>query len=127
MDSGSNGHVITEATAKRLGLSFRKINREIKGINNIPTDVKYEAVATIKSRYPRYGNFKNTITLDIFLVITDQLPTHYFETKKFQIPNEIFMADPEFKVPSDIDMLIGCKIFWDAVLKDRHQISNIDY
>jgi len=124
MDSGSNGHVIKEATAKRLGLSLRRIKKEIKGINNAPTDVKYETKAMIKSRYPKYGNFVNNITFDVFPIITDQLPSYHFETKKFEIPNDYFMADPEFNIPDDVDILIGCKVFWDAVLKDRHFLSN---
>ncbi|XP_070508914.1 uncharacterized protein [Chironomus tepperi] len=123
MDSGSNGHVIREAAAKRLGLSLKKIKKEIKGINNNTNEIKYEATAMIKSKYPKYGNFTNQIIFDVFPVITDKLPSYEFSTEKLNIPKNYFMADPEFNIPDDVDILIGCKVFWDVVLQERYYAS----
>lgn len=47
--------------------------------------------------------------------MTDKLPAFTLKRKAFEIPRNIKLADPQFHVSSDIDILVGAELFWQVL------------
>ncbi|EFN68088.1 hypothetical protein EAG_00355, partial [Camponotus floridanus] len=47
--------------------------------------------------------------------ITQQLPQALVFKQDIAIPKHIKLADPNFNIPSNIDMLIGAELFWKLI------------
>lgn len=47
--------------------------------------------------------------------ITKKLPQEFIHPSQFKMPSNVKLADPNFNVPSDIDLLIGAEVFWQLI------------
>lgn len=71
----------------------------------------------------RFNNFNETIECLIVPKITQQLPQNFISTRDITIPSNIKLADPNFNVPSNIDMLIGAELFWRLICTGQIRAS----
>ena len=97
LDGGSQPHVVTEKFVNNIGLEKIAVNIPLKSIDEVSTSVKYTTSATIKSRYNN-----QTCDLSLFVVtrISDAMPTLPINKNLFKIPQDVFLADPEFNCPA---------------------------
>ncbi|XP_036347074.1 uncharacterized protein LOC118756415 [Rhagoletis pomonella] len=112
LDSCSEVNFITEETAKRLQLKRFFSHQEISGISDIRSNSKYAVNATIKSRI---GNFTCISQFAITKRISTHIPCEVIDTSKWNIPEEIQLADPYFYKPQRIDVLLNAEIFFDSL------------
>ncbi|KAF2882438.1 hypothetical protein ILUMI_23720 [Ignelater luminosus] len=108
-DVGSQGSFITKEVCKKLGLTSKSTNISISGLGQNESTVKTITTAKIKSLY---NEFTLTIPLLVVAKITDPLPNFTVQLSQIKIPKNIILADPEFYIPSKIDILLGADIFW---------------
>jgi len=47
--------------------------------------------------------------------ITRSLPAIEISKSELEVPSNIRLADPEFNVPREVDLLIGAEKFWDLI------------
>lgn len=109
LDSGSQSSFITESLVKRLHLHKVPTNISLAGINQSLSQVKHTVNVKIKSRY---NGFNSTLRCLILDRITECLPTNSISSSDIKIPRNIKLADPQFNISSNIDMLIGAELFW---------------
>uniref|UniRef100_A0A2S2QB76 Uncharacterized protein n=1 Tax=Sipha flava TaxID=143950 RepID=A0A2S2QB76_9HEMI len=111
LDSGSQTNFITEELVQTLHLKKNKIEHVISGIGETSQRATSSVWAKIKSRINDY-----TLNLQMVVVpkITGHLPNHNVKTK-YNIPNNIKLADPSFNEPQKIDVLIGAAHFYDIL------------
>lgn len=43
------------------------------------------------------------------------MPQEFFPILEFEIPSNTVLADPNFNIPGEIDLLIGAQIFWQLI------------
>ncbi|XP_077266386.1 uncharacterized protein LOC143899738 [Temnothorax americanus] len=109
LDSGSQMNFITQEFADKLQLKERFLEMSVSGVMQGVFRAKSFVNIRVKSRF---NNFSENIDCVILPKITQHLPQHSLSIQSFTIPKNIKLADPNFNVPSSIDMLIGAELFW---------------
>ena len=121
LDSGSEINMVTEETAKRLQLKLNPSYQEVAGVGNIISKLKHDVCATIKSRFT---DFKWSSIFAVAKSIAPRHPDRFIQTEAWNIPRDIQLADPGFKKPQRIDMLISSEIFFDLLLGETISLGN---
>ena len=112
VDNGSQTNIITNNMCAKLKLKKTQINFTIMGIGNIQKQVDYKVGLNIFSLNTNYKQFSQFLVLD---KITDKIPSCSFDISKLQIPDYVTLADKNFNVNGDIDMLLGAHVFYDTL------------
>lgn len=108
LDSGSQSSFITEKLAQKLNLPRKQINMSIIGISKFQTHSCHAINVRIKSKHT---SFSQEIECYVLKEITEKLLRAHININKLQIPSNIRLADPQFYVPNEVDMLIGAEVF----------------
>ncbi|XP_053597353.1 uncharacterized protein LOC128668428 [Microplitis demolitor] len=109
LDSGSQAHFMTEATANFLKLDRTEVNISVSGVDDLSTNIKHATRAIIKSRF---NKFSKNIEFLIIPQISKAMPSAPIDLTGLEIPKNIVLADPEFCKPSSVDALIGVNLFY---------------
>lgn len=112
LDSGSQASFISKNLMVTLGLKGNQINIPVHGISNASTNISEMADIRIKSRHNNFNTQLNCLVLN---KITQVLPPVKIDRNHLRIPTNITLADPDFHIPKEIEILIGADIFWDLL------------
>ncbi|XP_075210326.1 uncharacterized protein LOC142317656 [Lycorma delicatula] len=115
LDSGSQSNFISQSFAAALGIQQVKTSTSVICIGNSNTSAKYSVRTTTKSRF---GNFEEELELLVLKRIAYDLPTSSIH-KKFNIPNEVNLADKHFYKCRGIELLIGASIFYNTIIEGQ--------
>lgn len=121
LDSGSQPNFISNNLVQRLGLNKMPNRTAVVGINNAPSHMRHSCCVTICSRL---NTFKTKLHCLVIPKITGTIPTKNIDIKKFNLPNNLSLADPSFYIPSEIDLLIGSALFWQILDSGSMQLGN---
>ncbi|XP_033225071.1 uncharacterized protein LOC117178004 [Belonocnema kinseyi] len=121
LDSGPQLNFITEDTASFPNLRKKSVDISVTGVEYTSTGIKHSVSATMKSRFSKCQ--KN---IDLFVLprITAKIPSIPINRSEFELPKNITLADPEFHKPSDIDILIGIKLFYKLLCVGQIEFKN---
>ncbi|CAI6376040.1 unnamed protein product [Macrosiphum euphorbiae] len=122
LDSGSQSNFITNNLVNKLGLQREKVNIPICGISETNNTIKYKVTAVINSLNNSYSTI---IDLLVLSKITGPLPRT--SIRSVNVPSDIYMADPSFNYPGNIDILIGGDTYWDIMCADKVKINDGPY
>ncbi|XP_055632763.1 uncharacterized protein LOC129773201 [Toxorhynchites rutilus septentrionalis] len=122
LDSASHKHFITEAMVAKLGLKRKRANYTIVGIGGNQIAIQHKVHARIKSKVNDYES--QCLELLVVKTITGDLPMQHFETAQLNIPENIQLADPEFNVPGQVDVLIGSGLFFKLIKQGQFQLAD---
>ncbi|XP_018367479.1 PREDICTED: uncharacterized protein LOC108763994 [Trachymyrmex cornetzi] len=109
LDSGSQANFISQRFLDTLGLRTRASEVSISGINKTTTRSLRAVEVHLQSRINSFNILLDCIVTDH---VTDKLPAFTIKRSAFEIPQNIKLADPQFNVASEIDLLIGAEQFW---------------
>ncbi|TGZ46060.1 Uncharacterized protein DBV15_12752 [Temnothorax longispinosus] len=112
LDPGSQSNLIIEKLARKLKLQYRSEDRAISGISQTKTTIKKVTEIQLSSAY---NNFETTLKCLVLPSITEDLPQSKIDVKNIVLPKDIQLADPVFKEPGSIDLLIGAALYWKIV------------
>jgi len=115
LDPGSQSNFITEEIVQALKLKKIKTTHQINGIGSAMQHVHSYVHARFESRFNDY-NF--SLKMLVVPKITVELPTTNI-TDLCDIPENIKSADPSFRVPQKIDILIGATHFYDLLCDQK--------
>ncbi|GFU07633.1 integrase catalytic domain-containing protein [Trichonephila clavipes] len=120
LDGGSTSNFISQQCMNRLNLKREKINILVSGLNNSELTIKSRVNATIANR----GNSYET-NADFFVVprITDMIPSQPFNVSLGNFSREK-LADENFNIPGNIDLLLGAEIFYEILLPGQTNLLN---
>ena len=121
LDGGSQPHVITKRFADKLGLEKVPVDIPLGVIDNLSTTVKHTANATIKSRYK---NFKCDLSLFVVQTIGTTMPSIPIDRNSVSIPQNLFLADPDFQTPAEVDIILGAQYFYHFMRAGKILINN---
>ncbi|XP_055603915.1 uncharacterized protein LOC129752147 [Uranotaenia lowii] len=109
LDSASQPNIISERLVQILRLKRKRNNMAIHGIGELPQNTNGSVCTQIRSR-------KTKVDLNVeFLILeklTSVLPSHNVNVNNWNLPKDIFLADPHFNVSAEIDLIIGCEHFF---------------
>lgn len=123
LDGGSQSHFISEKLCKKLNVPVYKVNHVVKGVGQALANINKQVNITIRSMY---NNFTASISCLVLTKITEKLPTVSVNKNAINIPANLSLADPNFNMSSEVDMLLGSDVFW-SVIRDgkRHLGKNM--
>lgn len=120
LDSGAQSNFLSESLLSKLSLQSIKTNVSIVGINGVTSKINKRCNITILSMHSK---FKASISCFVLPKISDKVPSHTFNISSWNIPPNINLADPDFNVPNEIDLLIGASLFWDLLTDGRIRLG----
>ncbi|XP_018397730.1 PREDICTED: uncharacterized protein LOC108775780 [Cyphomyrmex costatus] len=109
LDSGSQINFISRHLADALDIKTRSSDISISGINNVTTRAFQAAEIRLHSRTSSFSILVDCIVTEH---VTGKLPAFTLKRNAFEIPANLELADPQFHVSSEIDVLIGAEHFW---------------
>ncbi|XP_018302673.1 uncharacterized protein [Mycetomoellerius zeteki] len=112
LDCGSQANFISQRFLETLGLKTRASDISISGINKTATRSFRTAELRLQSRINSFNMSLDCIVTDH---VTDKLPAFTLKRSTFEIPQNIELADPQFNIASEIDVLIGADHFWNLL------------
>ncbi|XP_063918637.1 uncharacterized protein LOC135134000 [Zophobas morio] len=121
LDIGSDSNFITDKLCRLLKLNLNKCQVSIAGIGQTSTTLTRAAKVFIKSLC---DNYSNTISCLVLPEITNNLPVETFDPTPLRIPDNLTLADPEFYISGEIDLLIGAGLFYDILREGRIKLQN---
>ncbi|XP_055605004.1 uncharacterized protein LOC129753231 [Uranotaenia lowii] len=109
LDSASQPNIITERMAQILRLHRKKVNVMIHGVGENPQCASDTVFTQIRSRRE---NFEMDVEFLVLEKITSKLPARDIQITDWNLPKDIFMADPYFHKSAGIDMIVGNEHFF---------------
>ncbi|CAB3224858.1 unnamed protein product [Arctia plantaginis] len=120
LDSGSQASLATDSLIKRLGLAPTPNSTNIISVGNSQNCAKYCIPLQIQSTISSY---KRTINFHVVQQITCKLPQNEIDISKIKIFEGIVLADKDYHVPSNIDLLIGADVFFQILLPSQPEVE----
>ncbi|GFX05216.1 DUF1758 domain-containing protein [Trichonephila clavipes] len=93
-----------EDIARKFGFKFRSTNESITGINGITQSTKHSANIEVSNRD---YTFARNVQYSLLPKIIDAIPVSKLSISNLNIPASIELADSNFHMPGQIDILIG--------------------
>ncbi|GFY27749.1 DUF1758 domain-containing protein [Trichonephila clavipes] len=109
-----------EDIARKLGFKFRSANQSITGINGITQASKYSAKIEVSNRD---YTFARNVQFSLLPKITDAIPVSKLNISDLNIPASIKLADSNFYMPGQIDILIGSELFFEILDPEQHYLQ----
>ncbi|XP_063363921.1 uncharacterized protein LOC134652688 [Cydia amplana] len=119
IDNGSQDHFITTAAFNKLSLSYlnKELPTTVSGFGGASNATKGKAQLTIRSCY------KKDVTYDLTALVADRIalpvPTARVDRAALTFLSGVPLADGEFHVTGDIDLLIGVELFGTLLMSGR--------
>ncbi|GFT35851.1 DUF1758 domain-containing protein [Trichonephila clavipes] len=120
LDNASTICVMREDIARKLGFKFRSASQSITGINGITQASKYSANIEISNRD---YTFACNVQFSLLPKITDAIPVSKLNISDLNIPASIELADSNFHMPGQIDILIGSELFFEILNPEQHYLQ----
>lgn len=122
LDCESHANFISKRFLAKLGLVPKSLNVTISGVNGTVATATQAVRIELQSRVDSYNTAIDCIVTDR---VTDRLPGATLRRRDFGLPRNIKLADPQFHISSEIDVLIGAEMFWDILCVGQISPSNM--
>lgn len=120
LDTGSQASLIKKDLVNKLKLPQIKTNTKIVGIcNNIS---KLDSHTNILLHTG--NNMELPISCHIVDTITSKLPQQYIDMSNIKLPEGVKLADPDFNVPSEIQLLLGADFYFKIIQNGQINLEN---
>ncbi|GFV51999.1 DUF1758 domain-containing protein [Trichonephila clavipes] len=118
LDNAPTICVMREDIARKL--KFRSANQSITGINGITQASKYSANIEVSNRD---YTFARNLQFSLLPKITDAIPVSKLNISDLNIPASIELADSNFHMPGQIDILIGSELFFEILIPEQYYLQ----
>ncbi|XP_052751692.1 uncharacterized protein LOC113513303 [Galleria mellonella] len=113
LDTGSQASLATSKLIQQLGLTPIPNNTNIIGVGNAQNNTRYCIPLNIHSVN---SSFNMTANFYVVEKITCKHPQTKLDIRQLKLPPNIVLADDQFDVPSEINLLMGADIFFHAIM-----------
>ncbi|GFU93619.1 integrase catalytic domain-containing protein [Trichonephila clavipes] len=120
LDNASTICVMREDIARKFGFKFKSANQSITGINGITQSSKYSANIEVSNRD---YTFARNVQFSLLPKITDAIPVSKLNVSDLNIPASIELADSNFHMPGQIDILIGSELFFEILNPEQYYLQ----
>lgn len=111
LDSASQPNLMSARLAQLLKLKREKVNVLVHGIGESPERATDSVTTNILSRK---RNFSRNLSFLVLKRMISHLPADNIPVDDWELPSDIFLADPSFNQSSQIDLVIGTQCFFDC-------------
>ena len=118
LDCAASTSLITERLANKLHLPRRRSNLKINGVAGF--NVRPRGIVSFKVKGVRGGEKQIEVEASVLPKVTADLPTvPVSPVTRWKHLSDLELADPDYRVPAGVDILLGGKVFSKAVLHGR--------
>ncbi|XP_058456467.1 uncharacterized protein LOC131433877 [Malaya genurostris] len=121
IDPGSMSHMVSQRMAKLLDLPTKPSFVTVSGINGQRSTANKRMTVEFKSRVSEFHTKINCLVLP---KVTSPLPLTNINISSWGIPPNFELADPEFHRTNEVDLLIGCGMFWQLLLPGMLKLAD---
>ncbi|XP_053686400.1 uncharacterized protein LOC128735944 [Sabethes cyaneus] len=109
LDNGSQANIMSERLSQILKLNRRAVNIPICGVGEMESKARHLVSTLVSSRVTDFS-----INVDFLILqrVTSVLPAANVSVSNWKIPEGIQLADPDFNINNQIDLLIGAEYFY---------------
>lgn len=118
LDSGSQLSFLSQKAVQLLDLKPTQVDVNVVGITNSQTRLKHCLPIEVHSLRKPY---RITVTCHVVDEITCNLPQLKIDRKAIKIPKNIQLADDNFNVPAEVDILLGADVVFQVLLPSESQ------
>ncbi|XP_058840840.1 uncharacterized protein LOC131696310 [Topomyia yanbarensis] len=122
LDCASQPNLISDRMAQILRLKRRKVNVQLQGPGSIAVRSSDSVFTKI---YSRKEDFSRDVEFLVLPRVTADMPESDVATDCWNVPKELFLADPNFNKRAEIDMIIGLSHFF-ACFKSAARVHLAD-
>jgi len=72
----------------------------------------------------RHKDWHDSLNCAILSDITGTTPATKLDTTSWKLPTDIKLADENFNIPGDTDLLLGAELFYEMLQSRRHTRPN---
>ncbi|XP_062708617.1 uncharacterized protein LOC134288281 [Aedes albopictus] len=123
LDSCSQYCFVTSEFCRRMNLKEFPNHLTVNGIGGSASVSQRCVTGTVSPRFASISNFEEAIRFNVLPKLTIPLPRDGFDVSRWNLPDRIVLADPEFYQTSDIDMIIGAEYYLDLLQEGRFRLS----
>ncbi|XP_050665160.1 uncharacterized protein LOC126965567 [Leptidea sinapis] len=116
IDQGSQASFVTEQTVQTLGLKRVSVSGCVSGIGDGRLRIKHMVSFQIESR--RDPSKSIQISAYVLKSLISRLPTNKISSPDWLDIENLSLADPGFKSPGRIDILLGAEVYGEVLLND---------
>lgn len=123
LDCGSQSSFITKSLKQKIQLNTHSTVDAIDviGIGNKSCNKIVESCNIhLKSMNNSYNTTLSCLVMD---ELTGDLPKSPIDSRHIRLPSNIQLADPNFHLPANIDVLLGADIFWDVLNTEQYSLG----
>ncbi|GFW19515.1 integrase catalytic domain-containing protein [Trichonephila clavipes] len=120
LDNASTICVMREDIARKLEFKFKSANQSITGINGITQSSKYSANIEVSNRD---YTFARNVQFSLLPKIIDAIPVSKLNISDLNIPASIELADSNFHMPGQIDILRGSELFFEILNPEQYYLQ----
>jgi hypothetical protein len=121
LDTGSDDNFATIRFARKLGLRCNDVCIPLTGIGKRMTTVTQQTSATISSLY---GLYEKQLNFSVIPSITGLQPATNVKISEWKIPEKMILADPNFNISGQIDMLLNIDVFFDVLINEQVELMD---
>ncbi|XP_062714029.1 uncharacterized protein LOC134290836 [Aedes albopictus] len=123
LDSCSQYCFVTSDFCRRMNLKEFPNHLTVKGIGGSASVSQRTVSGTVSPRFASISNSEKAMHFNVLPKLTTPLPCEGFDVSRWNLPDRIVLADPEFYQTSDIDMIIGAEYYLDLLQEERFRPS----
>lgn len=120
LDSASQSNFVTSSLVEKLKLTPSKIHVPIVGINQVKMNISESVDIDMSSQHTKY---KVRLKCLVLPTISGLCPSERFDASKLKILPNLPLADGNFNIPDEIDMLLGCKVFFELLCAEQIKLG----
>ncbi|XP_062703664.1 uncharacterized protein LOC134286109 [Aedes albopictus] len=124
LDSCSEFCYMTSSFSKKLKFQAKTNFLKVQGIGNSSSTSTKSVEANIEPRHSSISSFGELMQFHVLPKITQALPLKPVRMDLLEIPSEIVLADPTFREPGPIDLIIGAEFYFDLLQTGRRKLSD---
>lgn len=121
LDNASERNFVSHRIISSLGIQGTPCHWQVGGVGGITASVNQTVKLCLESRY---RDFQAVCEFGVLSYISDPCPRTSFSKKALRWPRFIKLADPNFNITDQIDMLIGIEFFYQLLLKGKIELGN---
>lgn len=120
LDNASQCNFISKQFCNKIKAEKILIDHIINGVGVNVFNISHKVRLQLKSLCTNFEYCDDFLVID---QITKKLPKYTFSKHRMEIPSHFTLADPNFNVSGDIDLLLNADFFWKIIIPGHLKIG----
>ena len=122
LDQSSQVNILKEEFARRIDLQWEATRAVISGIGATRSKGRVRGRTQIKIA-SRCSGYQCNLPCLVMPRLTTEIPNFALTSTSLPIPSHLILADPQYHVPCDVDLIIGNGYLWEFMCVEQHRLS----